>query len=252
MQRPITQYSPIIGCSNWLSKIITNTQWIYHSRLSEAPMVMEAHRFAFITMGCRYTWQVLKIIQQHKSTTELKFHFQTKNGIKTTIPLPKLNGPTPIQQYKHCIFKWLSSSRHAWSNTNPQACWAFIYIYSAWYYSFWMLLNTTRNVEYYSINIIQYYSILLNINNIAENYQYYLILPILFNITCWSDPGYFSGWYYFEYQSEVICNSITYLQVLTRAARHVLVWNSMLYKRVSLCQWFWKIRKTWTRVHHVI
>ena len=107
----------IIGCSIWLQcKSITNTQWIYHSGLFEAPMVMETHRFAFITMGCRYT--VIHVTSSannspHKSTTELIFHFQIKSEIKTPIPLPKRNCPTPIQQYKHCIFKWLPSTRHA-------------------------------------------------------------------------------------------------------------------------------------------
>ena len=55
-----------------------------------------------------------------------------------------------------------------------------------WYYSFWKLLNITRNIEYCSI-----------LSKITQYYQYYSILPILLNIAEYymlSDSGVILEW----------------------------------------------------------
>ena len=67
-------------------------------------VVMETHRFAFITMGCRYNFIQ---VSPHNSTTELKFHLSNQNSLSKLKwnPLSKTQWAHPIQQYKHCIFK---------------------------------------------------------------------------------------------------------------------------------------------------
>ena len=98
-------------------------------------VVMETHRFAFITMGCRYDFIQ---VSPHNSTTELKFHLSNQNSLpklkmelKPQFPFPKRNGPTLYNNINIVSSSSFPRPDTCWSNINLQAGWAYIYTVAA-------------------------------------------------------------------------------------------------------------------------